>query len=101
LTAYHLTSDSLYLTHATDLGERLLPVFETPSGLPLSGINLGRREGVPDADNHGFVSTAEAATLQLELRWLAELTGREEFWEKAENVRVSSSYSLPLTCAKH
>lgn len=65
-----------------------MPVFNTPTGLPLSLINLARREGVADKDNYGLVSTAEIATLQLELRYLSELTGNEEYWEKAENVRV-------------
>jgi uncharacterized protein YyaL (SSP411 family) len=88
LSAYHLSGgDDLYLEKARDLGERLLAAFDgTPSGLPTTMINLGLREGVPDKDNQNMVSTAEVATLQLEFRYLAELTGREEFWERAENV---------------
>lgn len=87
LTAYHLTNnDQLYLDKAVDLAERMLPVFDTPTGLPLSQVNLAQRVGVADKDNYNLVSTAEAATLQLEFRYLAELTGREEYWEKAENV---------------
>jgi uncharacterized protein YyaL (SSP411 family) len=88
LSAHALTQDALFLERATALGERLLPAFDTPTGLPTSQVNLGRRTGVPDRDNGGLVSTAEAATLQLEFRYLAELTGRDEFWEKAEQVRA-------------
>ncbi|KAJ7624463.1 glycoside hydrolase family 47 protein [Roridomyces roridus] len=87
LSAYDLTEgDPLYLSLATDLGERLLPVFDTPAGLPYSLVNLAQRKGVMDPDNRGLVSTAEAASLQLEFRYLAFLTEREEFWEKAEEV---------------
>jgi hypothetical protein len=53
-------------------------------------VNLGLRTGVPDRDNNGLVSTAEAATLQLEFRYLAELTGREDYWEKAEQVALAA-----------
>jgi endoplasmic reticulum Man9GlcNAc2 1,2-alpha-mannosidase len=35
-----------------------------------------------------LISTAEAATLQLEFKYLAELTGNEVYWEKVENVRI-------------
>jgi endoplasmic reticulum Man9GlcNAc2 1,2-alpha-mannosidase len=88
LSAYHLSGkDQLYLDKAVDLADRLMVAFDgTPTGLPTSMVNLGKREAVPDRDNQGMVSTAEAATLQLEFRYLAELTGKEEYWERAENV---------------
>lgn len=90
LAAYHLSEqDSIFLEKAQELGNRILPVFETPSGLPLSSINLQRQEGVPDRDNNGLVSTAEAATLQLEFRYLSYLTGEDTYWEKVEEVRLS------------
>lgn len=87
LAAYHLSEeDPIFLEKAQDLGSRILPVFDTPSGLPLSSVNLQRQEGVPDRDNNGLVSTAEAATLQLEFRYLSYLTGEDTYWEKAEEV---------------
>ena len=87
LSAYHLSSgDSLYLDRAIELADRMLPVFETPSGLPLSMVNLGLRQGVDAPDSPGIVSTAEAATLQLELRYLSFLTENDEYWDRAEKV---------------
>jgi endoplasmic reticulum Man9GlcNAc2 1,2-alpha-mannosidase len=87
LSAYHLSGgDALYLDHARDLADRMLPVFDTPSGLPFPMINLQRREGVWSKDNYGLVSTAEASTLQLEFRYLSELTNDDIYWEKAEKV---------------
>ena len=49
-------------------------------------VNLALRVGVSDEDNRGLVSTAEATTLQLEFRYLSELTGEEDYWRKAEKV---------------
>lgn len=91
LSAHYLAEragapDPIYLERAEDLGNRLLSVFKTPSGLPTSKINLGKQVGVPDEDNRGLVSTAEAATLQLELKYLSQLTGEESYWRAAENV---------------
>ncbi|KAJ7061677.1 glycoside hydrolase family 47 protein [Mycena amicta] len=112
LSAYHLASSpspehtfilptdaGLYLNHAQTLGSRLLPGFSSASGLPFSMVNLHKRVGVPDKDHRGLVSTAEAATLQLEFRYLSWVLGEddfseedghgvrpEEYWEKAERV---------------
>ncbi|EJC98796.1 glycoside hydrolase [Fomitiporia mediterranea MF3/22] len=87
LSAYHLSDgDKLYLDKAVDLADRMLPAFNTPSGLPLSSVNLAERVGVPDRDNYGWVSTAEVATIQLELRYLSTLTDNDTYWRAAEKV---------------
>ncbi|GAA6000206.1 hypothetical protein JCM10207_007905 [Rhodosporidiobolus poonsookiae] len=88
LSAYHLSgeTDKMLLDKAVDLAERLLPAFETPSGLPMSFVNLAKRTGIPDADNHGYTSVAEAGTLQLEFKYLSELTGNPVYWDKVKKV---------------
>ncbi|KAJ3965237.1 glycoside hydrolase family 47 protein [Lentinula raphanica] len=94
LSTYHLTSDPLFLTHALDLADRLLTAFDyAPSsghgsghGLPLPSVDLHSRKGVPDKYAVDRISTAEAATLQLEFRYLAEITGNETYWYKVERV---------------
>ena len=96
LSSYYLSSnpfsespgdfDEMYLDLASDLGERLLSSFSIVSGLPLTYVNLSGREGIPDDDNRGFVSTAEAASLQLEFKYLSHLTEDPIFWTKAEKV---------------
>ncbi|WWD18947.1 hypothetical protein CI109_103403 [Kwoniella shandongensis] len=96
LSAHYLTSvhpspaiqadAGLFLDFATDLGERLLGAFSSPSGIPWSGINLATREGIPDKGNQGVASLAEAASLQLELKYLSHLTGDYVYWRKAEKV---------------
>ncbi|KAJ7115334.1 glycoside hydrolase [Mycena epipterygia] len=96
LSAYHLTGDDLYLRHAADLGERILPVFNTNSGLPGASINLGSRSGT----GSGSVSISEATTLQLEFRYLAQVTGKKEFWHKAEKVmKVVNKARIPNNLA--
>ncbi|GAA5826010.1 hypothetical protein JCM5353_008995 [Sporobolomyces roseus] len=94
LSAYHLDGeqDTEILEKAKDLADRLLPAFDTPSGLPLSFINLAKRQGIADKDNHGLISVAEAGTLQvnrslcslLEFKYLSELTGNPIYWRKVE-----------------
>ncbi|KAF7323479.1 alpha-1,2-Mannosidase [Mycena chlorophos] len=92
LSAYHLSNDPMYLTHATDLADRILPSFNTNSGLPLTSSNLRMRVGIADST----VSTAEATTLQLEFRYLAQLTGNSEYWYKVEKVmQVVEKAKLP------
>ncbi|KAJ7870729.1 glycoside hydrolase [Mycena olivaceomarginata] len=97
LSAYELTDgDQLYLDRAVDLADRMLPVFDTPSGLPYSQVNLAKRVGVADPDNRGLVSTAEASTLQLEFRYLGYLTDNSDYWDKAEHVmKVIRQARLP------
>jgi hypothetical protein len=52
-------------------------------------VNLAKREGIPDRDNNGWASLAEAASLQLEMKYLSHLTGDMVYWRKAEKVGIS------------
>jgi hypothetical protein len=96
LSAYYLQevlqlvpSDSkdkdMYLEKATDLADRLIGAFESPSGVPYTAVNLHDRKPNPPSDVE-FSSTAEVASLQLEMKYLAKLTGEAMYWEKAEKV---------------
>lgn len=48
--------------------------------------NLGLQQGVDDPRTAGLVSTAEAATLQLEFRYLSHVTENPIYWDKVEQV---------------
>jgi endoplasmic reticulum Man9GlcNAc2 1,2-alpha-mannosidase len=85
-TYHHSGGDSLFLNRARELADRMLPVFDTPSGLPYPMVNLQRRVGLWAEENSVLVSTAEASTLQLEFRYLSELTDDDIYWKKAERV---------------
>ncbi|KAG1892556.1 glycoside hydrolase family 47 protein [Suillus subluteus] len=67
------------LTMAYDLGNRLLPAFSTPTGLPFARVNL--RHGVQRGESFE-TCTAGAGSLILELATLSRLTGDDRF-EKA------------------
>jgi hypothetical protein len=59
-------------------------------------VNLLLRKGVDDPDSPGYVSTAEAATIQLEFRYLSFLTDNDRYWEAVERVRISLMYLSEL-----
>lgn len=78
--------EDLYLEKATDLADRLLGAFNSESGVPYASVNLKTMKGVPSHVDGGASSTAEAASLQLEFKFLAKLTGEKNYWDKAEKV---------------
>lgn len=86
LSAFHLTEDDLYLDKAVDLANALQGGFTSNSGVPYSSVNLFTGEGVKNHVDNGASSTAEVATLQLEFKYLAFLTGEVLYWQKVEKV---------------
>ncbi|UJR32279.1 hypothetical protein I4U23_019744 [Adineta vaga] len=74
------------LVLAHDLGIRLLPAFNTTSGLPLPRVNL--RYGIDltlsKSDRERFTCTACAGTLILEWATLSRLTGNYLFQQYAD-----------------
>jgi len=85
LSGYELTGDKRLLNLAEDLGNRLLPVFNSPTGLPYIYVNL--RTG----QNRGAVTNpAETGTLLLEFGTLSKLTSRPVFFEKAKRALVET-----------
>lgn len=79
-------SDDMYVEKAADLADRLLAAYQTRSGVPLASVNLHTYQGIPSHADGGASSTAEATTVQLEMKYLAKLTGEAHYWEHAENV---------------
>jgi mannosyl-oligosaccharide alpha-1,2-mannosidase len=78
--------EDLYIEKATDLADRLLGAYDSPSGIPYASVNLNTSRGILSHIDGGASSTAEAATLQLEMKYLAKITGEPLYWEKAESV---------------
>jgi len=85
LSSYQLTGDKRLLKLAEDLGDRLLPVFNSPTGLPYVYVNL-RSGQTRDA----VTNPAETGTLLLEFGTLSKLTGRPVFYEKAKRALVET-----------
>ncbi|KAK3069144.1 mannosyl-oligosaccharide alpha-1,2-mannosidase [Teratosphaeriaceae sp. CCFEE 6253] len=79
-------SDDMYVEKAADLADRLLGAFDTRSGIPLASVNLHTMKGIPSHADAGASSTAEATSVQLEMKYLAKLTGETHYWDRAEHV---------------
>ena len=61
-----------------DLGDRLLPCFNSKSGVPYSDVNL--KSGKPHAPRWGpDSSTSEVTTIQLEFNDLSHASGNEKY----------------------
>src|SRR5205823_6089754 len=85
LSSYQLTNDKRLLALAEDLGNRLLPVFNSPTGLPYVYVNL-RTGQVRDAKTN----PAETGTLLLEFGTLSKLTGKSIYYEKAKRALMET-----------
>ena len=83
LSCYQLTSDRRLLRLAEDLGTRLLPAFDSPTGIPYRFVNLKTGKVRGEVTN-----PAEAGTLLIEFGTLSKLTRRPVFYEKAKRALV-------------
>jgi ER degradation enhancer, mannosidase alpha-like 2 len=85
LSGYQLSGDARLLAKAQDLGTRLLPAFESPTGLPYVEVNLhtGKVRGTQ-------TNPAETGTLLLEFGTLSRLTGKPAFHDKAKRALVET-----------
>lgn len=83
LSSYQLTGDKRLLALAQDLGDRLLPVFESPTGMPYVEVNLktGRVR-------NPHTNPAEVGTLLIEFGTLSKLTGKPVYYDKAKRALV-------------
>uniref|UniRef100_A0A671V381 alpha-1,2-Mannosidase n=1 Tax=Sparus aurata TaxID=8175 RepID=A0A671V381_SPAAU len=73
---------------AVELGEKLLPAFKTPTGIPWALLNLksGIGRNWPWASG-GSSILAEYGTLHLEFMHLSKLSGNPDFAQKVMNIR--------------
>ncbi|MFZ6639231.1 glycoside hydrolase family 47 protein [Undibacterium sp. TC4M20W] len=85
LSAYQITKDQRLLNLAEDLGQRLLPVFETPTGLPYTHVNLKTGQVRGNVSN-----PAETGTLLLEFGMLSKLSNKPIYFQKAKKALVAT-----------
>ena len=83
LSSYQITGDKRLLSLADDLGRRLLPVFDSPTGLPYRFVNLKTGKTKGEVSN-----PAETGTLLIEFGTLSKLTGKPIYYEKAKRALV-------------
>ena len=85
LSSYELTNDKRLLSLAEDLGNRLLPVFNSPTGLPYVYVNLHTGQ-----IREAITNPAETGTLLLEFGTLSKFTGKPVFYEKTKRALVET-----------
>ena len=84
LSSYQMTGDERLLKLATDLADRMLPAFDSPTGMPYMYINL------KTGKTRGAVSNpAEIGTLIIEYGALSKFTGKPVYFEKAKRALVA------------
>jgi len=84
ISAYQMDGDPRFLALARDLGDRLLPVFRSRTGMPYRYVNL--RTGAVS----GPVSNpAEIGTQMLEFGALSKLTGDATYYDAAKRAVVA------------
>ena len=79
LSAHHACGDPVLLTKARELADRLMPAFETSTGMPYRYVNL-RTGAVRDAASN----PAETGTCITELGTLSRLTGDPRYLRAAK-----------------
>ncbi|XP_071800570.1 mannosyl-oligosaccharide 1,2-alpha-mannosidase IA-like [Asterias amurensis] len=88
LSAFALTSDEIFKTKAKEIADKLLPAFNSPSGIPYGLINL--KTG--NSRNWGWASggssiLAEFGSMHLEFSYLSEITGDPVYRQKVDKIR--------------
>jgi mannosidase alpha-like ER degradation enhancer 2 len=85
LSSYQMTGDKRLLDLADDLGTRLLPAFNSPTGMPYRFVNLKTGKTKGEVSN-----PAETGTLLIEFGTLAKLTGKAIYYRKAKRALVET-----------
>ncbi|KAB0380637.1 hypothetical protein FD755_008421, partial [Muntiacus reevesi] len=89
LSAFYLTGEEVFRIKAIKLGEKLLPAFDTPTGIPKGVVNFksgsNRSWGWAMAGSSSIL--AEFGSLHLEFLHLTQLSGNQVFAEKVRNIR--------------
>ncbi|XP_037937604.1 mannosyl-oligosaccharide alpha-1,2-mannosidase IA isoform X3 [Teleopsis dalmanni] len=88
LTLYSFTGDNLYKEKAQHIADKLLPAFQTPTGIPYALVNT--KTGM--SKNYGWASggssiLSEFGTLHLEFAYLSDITGNPLYRERVQAIR--------------
>ncbi|XP_067010449.2 mannosyl-oligosaccharide 1,2-alpha-mannosidase IA [Anabrus simplex] len=88
LSCFALTGDVMFRDKAAQIAEKLLPAFQTQTGIPNSLVNI--KSGA--SKNYGWASggcsiLSEFGTLHLEFSYLSDVTGNPVFRAKVDHIR--------------
>lgn len=82
LSLYALTGDALYKEKAKYVADKLLPAFDTPTGIPFSDISFMLK----NTSEKDFNYLAEFGTLYLEFAYLSEITDDPVYKKVVERI---------------
>lgn len=88
LSCYAMTGDVMFKEKADHLAQKLLPAFNTPTGIPNALVNL--KTGT--SKNYAWASSsssilAEFGTMHLEFSYISDITGNPVYKEKVQKIR--------------
>ena len=83
ISCYELTGDKRLLELADDLGHRMLPMFDSPTGMPYEYVNLHS-----GAVRGNISNPAEIGSALIEYGMLARITGKQVYYDKAKRAVV-------------
>jgi len=84
ISAYQMDGDKRFLDLATDLADRLLPAFDSKTGMPYRYVNLktGKASG-------RVTNPAEIGTCLIEFGTLSKLTGKDVYYKTAKKATTA------------
>jgi len=84
LSAYQMSGEEVLLEKAVDLADKILPAFDSPTGIPFRRIDV--KTGKP----HGAKTCpADAGSNLLEFATLSDLTGKDVYYKAAKKAAVA------------
>ncbi len=86
LSMYHYSGNEAILEKARDFGNRILPAFDTPTGIPTHSVNLrtGKKAGNLGEGKGDIVNVAQAATYLMEFGILSYYTNDPKYYQVAK-----------------
>ncbi|KAI3429765.1 hypothetical protein D9Q98_010078 [Chlorella vulgaris] len=84
LAAHDMTGDQWMVDRAQQVADRILPAYNTPTGIPLNIINLATQVAKNPTWNQRASTLSEFGTHQLEFWRLSESTGNRTYADLAE-----------------
>ncbi|KAJ9168641.1 hypothetical protein P3X46_020141 [Hevea brasiliensis] len=95
LSAYDLSGDTVFLEKAKDIADRLLPAWNTNTGIPYNIINLAHGNAHNPGWTGGDSILADSGTEQLEFIALSQRSGDPKYQLKAEKVIMELNKTFP------
>ncbi|BAO76030.1 alpha-mannosidase/ calcium ion binding / mannosyl-oligosaccharide 1,2-alpha-mannosidase [Winogradskyella sp. PG-2] len=91
LAIYDITKNPDVLSKAIDFGDRLLPAFNSPTGIPYHSVNLktGKTSGNHGKGSGNIVNTAQAATYLFEFGILSYYSQNPKYYQAAKKATMA------------